>query len=108
MLKHMMIGAASAALFGAVSVAASAAPASNAAGLRTTYQPASAVEQVADRRCWWRNGVRRCSTYRGRPRVYGYRYYNNDFARPEDLPTGSSTWWRSMDREDRGGFGGRR
>ena len=106
MLKHMMIGAASAALFGAVSVAASAASASNAAGLRSTYEPASAVEQVADRRCWWRNGERQCTTHRGRPRVYGYRYYN-DFARPY-IPTGSSSWWKSMDREDRGGFGGRR
>ncbi len=76
MLKYWMIGAASAALLGGASVAASAAPASNAAGLKSTHQPNSAVEQIADRRCWWRNGVRRCSSYRGRPRVYGYRYYD--------------------------------
>ena len=86
MLKYWMIGATSAALFGAVSVAASAAPASNAAGIRSTYEPASAVEQAADRRCWWRNGVRRCSTYRGRPRVYGYRYYNTTSRAPRTSP----------------------
>jgi hypothetical protein len=27
----------------------------------------------------------------------------SDFSRPEDLPTGSSEWWRAMDREGRGG-----
>ena len=107
MLKYWMIGAVSAALLGGASVAASAAPASNAAGLKSTHQPNSAVEQIADRRCWWRNGVRRCSSYRGRPRVYGYRYYNA-YPQPEDLPTGSTSWWRSMDYYDRGGFGGRR
>lgn len=106
MFKYWMIGATSAALLGGASVAASAAPASNAAGLKSTHQPSSAVEQVADRRCWWRNGVRRCSSYRSRPRVYGYRYYGGH-VRPEDLPTGSTAWWRSMDFYDRGGFGGR-
>ena len=107
MLKHWMIGAASAALLGGASVAASAAPASNAAGLKSTPQPNSAVEQIADRRCWWRNGVRRCGAYRSGARVYGYRYYGGH-ARPEDLRTGSTAWWRSMDFYDRGGFGGRR
>lgn len=28
----------------------------------------------------------------------------SEFSRPEDLPFGSSVWWRAMDRENRGGF----
>jgi hypothetical protein len=105
MLKYWMIGAAGAALLAATSLTANAAPASNAAGLRTPYQDTSAVEKAA-RRCWWRNGVRRCTSRRG-ARVYGYRRYRSydGYARPEDLPTGSTAWWRSMDYYDRGGFG---
>jgi hypothetical protein len=66
--------------------------------------------------CWWRNGRRFCDGYRagrsgyyrqpyGYGRYYGYgpsyRYGN---ARPEDLPFGSTEWWRAMDREGRGGY----
>jgi hypothetical protein len=112
MLKCWMVGAVGAALLGAASVA-SAAPASNAAGVRT-HQDTSAVEKAA-RRCWWSNGVRRCTSRRGGTRVYGYRNYSGDgygyyggdgYAYPEELPTGSTAWWRSMDFYDRGGFGG--
>ena len=115
MLKHWMIGVAGAAMLCAASVTASAAPASNAAGLRTAHQDTSAVEKAASR-CWWSNGVRQCApSRRGGTRVYGSRNdggsYRNDggydgYALPEDLPTGSTAWWRSMDYYDRGGFGG--
>ena len=113
MLKYWMAGAIGAVLLGAASVAASAAPASNAAGLRT-HKDTSAVEKAA-RRCRWDNGVRRCTSRRGDTRVHGYRnnggghrnYGGSDgYALPENLPTGSTDWWRSMDFYDRGGFGG--
>jgi hypothetical protein len=115
MLKYWMIGAVGAVLLGSASVAAIAAPASNSAGLRT-HQDTSAVEKAA-RRCWWSNGVRRCTSRRSGARVYGYRsegdgYQNyggaDGYALPEELPTGSTAWWRSMDYYDRGGFGGDR
>ena len=114
MLKYWMIGVAGTAILGAASVNVSAAPVSNAADLRTAHQGLSPVEQVA-RRCWWRNGERRCTSRRSSTRVYGYRNYgdgyryngSDGYALPEDLPTGSTDWWRSMDFYDRGGFGGR-
>lgn len=69
------------------------------------------VEQVA---CWWRNGVRRCNgarAYRHARPYYGSRYYGYGAPyvtygtpRPEDLPFGSTEWWRAMDREGRGGY----
>jgi hypothetical protein len=117
MLKFWMIGVAIAAVLGAGSLSASAALASNSAGLRT-HQDTSAVEKAATR-CWWSNGVRRCTSRRGSTRVYGYRSSDGGYrsyggggsdayALPEDLPTGSTAWWRSMDYYDRGGFGGDR
>jgi hypothetical protein len=115
MLKYWMIGAVGGVLLGTAPVGANAAPASNAAVLRT-HHDTSAVETAA-RRCWWSNGVRRCTSRRGSARVYGYRSYDGayrnyggseGYAVPEDLPTGSTDWWRSMDYYDRGGFGGDR
>ena len=84
----MLGAAAGAALLGATSVTATAAPASNASGLRT-HQDISAVEKAA-RRCWWSNGVRRCTSRRGTTRVYGYRSYGgyDGYAYPEELPNG--------------------
>jgi len=60
-------------------------------------------EEIATRRCYWLNGVRYCQLYRS-PRAYGYDgpHY------PEAYPTGSTRWWQEMDRQDRGGRGGRR
>jgi hypothetical protein len=114
MLKYWMIGAVGGVLLGTGPTVATAAPASNATGL--THQDSSAVEKAA-RRCWWSNGVRRCTSRRGSARVHGYRSYDGPYrnyggsagyAIPEDLPTGSTDWWRSMDYYDRGGFGGDR
>lgn len=68
----------------------------------------SVIAKVA---CAWINGVRRCDRRRYRsPPSNGYResysaygaYPNN--LRPEAYPTGSTNWWRAMDRECRGGF----
>lgn len=57
--------------------------------------------------CAWINGVRRCDRrrYRNPPsNGYGpYGAYPNNL-RPEAYPTGSTSWWRAMDRECRGGF----
>ena len=34
-----------------------------------------AIEQIAYRRCWWRNGEKHCRRFRGiRPRVHRHRY----------------------------------
>ncbi len=113
MLRYWMIAIAGTAMLGAASLNVSAAPASNAADLRAAHQRLSPVGQVA-RRCWWRNGERRCASLRSGTRVYGYRNYGDGYrynggdgyAYPEELPTGSTAWWRSMDFYDRGGFGG--
>lgn len=109
MFKYWITGSVSAVMLCAAPVAAQAAPLGD-----LTRPPAlgtSAVEKVASRRCWWRNGERHCSRARyGQPRVYGsyqdYPAYGR--TRPEDLPTGSTAWWRAMDYERRGGFGGDR
>lgn len=104
MLKYWMAGMAGAAVLAAAPLAAQAAPASNAFGLRSG--DASMFEKAAYRRCWWRDGRRHCRRVEveRRPRVYGYRYYYGR-PRPEDFPTGSTEWWRAMDYEGRGGHG---
>ena len=105
MRKQWIVGAASATLFGALAVAANAAPASNAVGVPLSMERASVVEQAA-RRCWWRNGRRRCGEVsrrsRGNSGGYGVNYGR---ARPEEFRAGSTSWWRAMDEEGRGGHG---
>lgn len=49
------------------------------------------------RRCWTRRGVAHCRWVDGR--VMPYKWYD-----PNRYPTGSTAWWRAMDREGRGGF----
>jgi hypothetical protein len=95
----------------AASIAAQAAPLGDVGEITAAARETSALQKIASRRCWWRNGERHCSRARdGRPRVYGtyqdYPAYGR--VRPEDLPTGSTAWWRSMDYERRGGFSGDR
>ena len=103
MLRYWIIGGAASTLLGIASVAAQAAPLGHAGDVRTAAHETSAVETVAARRCWWRNGERHCSRARARrPQEYGY-YYGRP--RPEDFPTGSTAWWRAMDEEGRGGHG---
>jgi hypothetical protein len=102
-----------ASLFAATTLA-SMAGAANAAPLGAAPQAAAGVttqsqaEPVAYRRCWWEDGYRVCR--RVGPPVYGYRTYNRygiGTERPESYPTGSTAWWRAMDRDNRGGHGRR-
>lgn len=99
------------ALFAALMTAPAAALAAPSLPTALDRTQASQVEKVA---CWWRNGRRVCDgarAYRVYPR-YGYRaygygpgpYYRWGRPRPEDFRTGSTEWWRAMDREGRGGF----
>ena len=104
MFRYWIIGGAASALFCIASATAQAAPVSNAGEIKAAAQETSAVEQVA-RRCWWKNGERRCSGRTYRPRVYGYGYPYYGRPRPEEFPTGSTAWWRAMDEEGRGGHG---
>ena len=65
-------------------------------------RPERLVEQVAVR-CWWHNGLRRCSSIG--PRVYGYygREYRYGNPPPQAYLTGSVGWWRAMERWGRTG-----
>jgi hypothetical protein len=54
------------------------------------------------RRCWVQNGVRYCNRLRN-GNTNGYRVRGI----PEVYPTGSQHWWEEMDRQNRGGRGGR-
>jgi hypothetical protein len=90
-------GTASLALLIAAPIVASAAPAAGATtAMKAALPQTSAVESVANRRCWWQDGVRRCS------RAVEFEYGR---PRPEVFPTGSTAWWRAMDYEGRGGHG---
>lgn len=68
-------------------------------------------QDVAYRRCWWQAGNRHCRWYGAPQRGYGYYPYRGGYyygpTLPEAYPAGSSRWWQEMDREDRGGRGGR-
>jgi hypothetical protein len=103
--KLALIGACGVASLGLGSLAAEAAPA--ASHLNPTLAAAvgtqSATQDVAYRRCWWRNGQRHCRGSERPYRGYGYRYYGPLY--PEAYRTGSSRWWQEMDRDDRGGRG---
>jgi hypothetical protein len=102
--KYWLAGVAALAFFG-ISAGAQAGPLGSSTGdLQTAAERLTNTHEVAYRRCWWRNGIRRCRWYDG-DRVYGYRYYPRG---PDAYPTGSTAWWREMDRENRGGHGSRR
>ena len=97
MRMMLLSGAAIAVLF---SMPAQAAPLANATDAFASKANTN-VEQVASRRCWWEDGERYCR-WVGRG-VYGYRSYDSGTRRPESFRTGSSAWWRAMDRDGRGG-----
>ena len=108
MFKYLFIGGAGAAMFCAASIPAQAAPLGDIGEIRAATRQTSVVETIANRRCWWKNGERHCSRagYR-QPRLYGNQDYSGyEQPRSEDLPTGSTAWWRAMDYERRGGFAG--
>jgi hypothetical protein len=104
MLRSWIMGGTASALLSIATIAAAhAAPLGSAGEIRAAVQETSAVEKIAARRCWWRNGERHCSRARHvRPREY-YPYYGRP--RPEEFRTGSTAWWRAMDEEGRGGHG---
>ena len=84
----------------AAGAGAQAAPANTLTNPGLSAATPSAVETVAYRRCIWIEGQRVCRWYRSpRLREYGY---------PDNYRTGSARWWQEMDRDDRGGRGGRR
>jgi hypothetical protein len=103
MARYWIAGAASAAILAVTSLTGDASPARNALALRSSAA-GSMVEKAAYRRCGWRGGRQHCRWVEGRPRAYGYGYYYGR-PRPEELPTGSTAWWRAMDYEGRGGHG---
>ena len=103
MRKEWLVAAASAAALSMFTAAGAAAPAGSATLMRT--DAATSIAEKVARRCWWRNGERRCATVgrrARRDRDYGV-YYGR--ARPEEFRTGSTPWWRAMDEEGRGGHG---
>jgi hypothetical protein len=99
MRKHVMLAAASAALISAMSAAAGAAPASNAGSVMVAAEQTSAVEKVGQR-CLWRYGQKYCLFNGRRIKIVDSLY---GAPRPEEIESGTSLWWRSMDREQRGG-----
>jgi hypothetical protein len=96
------------AAFGALLAATlGAAPAAAVQGLRALEGHAGpAVHQIADRRCGPGQGGRHCRRAKPRRQVestqkeegYGYSYGN---PRAEFYPTGTTHWWRAMEREGR-------
>ena len=71
----------------------------------TAARSTSAVDKVADQRCWSRNGVRHCREGTERKRSenssqngYGYSY---GAPRADSCLAGSAAWWRAMEREGR-------
>ena len=101
MRKHVMLAAASAALISAMSVAAGAAPASNAGRTLLAAGQTSAVEKVSHR-CWWSYGQKYCIIEGRRIKIVDSVY---GAPRPEEIETGTGLWWGAMDREGRGGRG---
>jgi hypothetical protein len=91
-LTIALLGAAGALALAALPL--EAAPAVDAAALRAE----ALVEAAAYRRCWVSEGRRQCRWVE--ERIGGYQSQE----RPEAYATGSSQWWRAMDRESRGGF----
>lgn len=77
--------------------AASAAPLAPAPLSARAHTGQDLHQVLLVRRCWTRRGVAHCRWVDGR--VLPYKWYD-----PNRYPTGSSAWWRAMDREGRGGF----
>ena len=94
--KQLTMSALGAAALSLVALGAQAAPMQGKANVTQ-----SNVEQVA-RRCWVENGVRYCSRA---SKAYSSDYRVRNI--PEAYPTGSKYWWEEMDRQGRGGRGGR-
>jgi len=103
-MRHCFMAAAILVFFG---VAASrAAPVASVINDLTSRADAVGWERVSLRRCWQRDGVRHCRSYRGGPVDRNRNgtgngnsdYYEHDADR---LPFGTSRWWDEMMRENR-------
>jgi hypothetical protein len=105
-MKTLIHAASGALLVATLSVTSHAAALDLAAGFMITEaRSTSAVDKVADKRCWARNGVRHCRENTERRRSndsaqngYGYSY---GAPRAEFYPAGSAAWWHAMEREGR-------
>jgi hypothetical protein len=102
-LKLLICATGCALVLAGSSFAAQASMSGMANDFGSSAQMQSNAEPVAYRTCWWRHGVRHCRYHRG---VRFYRYGGPHL--PEAYRTGSTRWWQEMDRQDRGGRGGRR
>lgn len=76
-----------------------------AGGAQAASAPAHAVgaplaEKLA---CFWRHGVRVCERPNANRRHHRQPTYRG-LDRPENYVTGSTEWWRSMDRNCIGGY----
>lgn len=98
MLRLWIVGSAGLICF--ARVATQAAAMGSARVIASISHDASIIEKAASRPCWQRNGKTRCAPARqAKPqRDVGVDYGQ---PRPEDLPVGSSEWWRAMEREAR-------
>jgi hypothetical protein len=101
-----IVAATAAVLFCAV-IGVTAHAASLTVGAPSATQTSSLVEKAA--RCWRRNGRRYCAPVARTNRGYGYenRGYGYDLSygrlRAEELPLGTSAWWRAIDHEGHDG-----
>jgi hypothetical protein len=108
-----LIGVCGATSLGLSALGALAAPmAPGVTQTMATVGAQSKPQDIAYRRCWWRQGHRHCRWYDA-PNGNGYYPYRRGGyyygpTLPEAYPVGSSRWWQEMDREDRGGRGSRR
>jgi hypothetical protein len=102
-LKLLICATGCALVLAGSSFAAQASMSGMANDFGSSAQMQSNAEPVAYRTCWWHHGVRHCRYHRG---VRFYRYGGPHL--PEAYRTGSTRWWQEMDRQDRGGRGGRR
>jgi hypothetical protein len=101
--------------FGLAASAAQAAPVAGAGSLGQTAE--ASLSRVDYRVCRYSGGVRVCRWYEddddedGEDEVIVYSRRNSDLdvgtRSPEEFETGSTEWWRAMDRAGRGGLGRR-
>ena len=93
---------------GTFGLAASAAQAGPAVG-SLKGAPDTSLTQIDYRKCWWEDGDRVCRWFKGSRSLASRsnEYVDVGTRRPEEFATGSTEWWRAMDRDGRGGFGRR-
>ena len=96
--------------FGLAASVAQAAPVAGVSGLGGSAE--TSLSRVDYQVCRWSDGERECERYEeedDEDEVIVYSKTDRDVGsrRPEEFETGSTEWWRAMDRAGRGGFGRR-